>query len=293
MSQEVAESITSFEWRKNDSWYMIGHDILSFCSIGLLPIISVFYVAFGERLQSVRCTPNLADIVITTIQTTNGVKEVISNVNHFNDRSELVSFEAFCNRYYASNVDNFEVHMLEDIPHNMIKLLKQQSPTTDQEMKNIILERGELLLKYGRNQIYLPHDSLFSIFIKHAVNPIILFGYFAVIIWLIEKYYWYSGFLIFTLILSLYALVESTRYDHRRLNDVAGREGSVLKLSRYIYIYTHKYIYIYIYMHIYIYIYIYMYLYKCIYIYIYISYIYIYIKTYMHTYIYTYIYKYI
>lgn len=230
MSDEALESIEStIEWRKNNSWYTLGYDILSLCSIGLVPIISVFYVAFGVRIKTVKCTPNIADVVITTIQTKTGVQELVSNVNRedSNNDEELLSFEVACNRYYASNIDDFKIHRLEDVPLNIMSLLKQQIPTTNLEVEDAVHEREKLVVKYGRNVTTLPQFDLFAILIRHALNPIIIFGYFAVIIWLLESYYYYSGFLILMLILSLYAMVISTRNDLKRLSDLAGRAGTV------------------------------------------------------------------
>ena len=62
---------------------------------------------------------------------------------------------------------------------------------------------------------------------RHALNPLIIFGYFSIVIWVLEEYYAWAGFLAFMVFATIYVLVEWTSFNLRRLRELAGQHGDV------------------------------------------------------------------
>jgi hypothetical protein len=226
-------TILNVEWRRRDAWNTTVYDILSICSIGIVPIITVFYKSYGVKLKTATCPPSEADIVIITKETENGVEEKVSTINHLknsmndNEIEHLIGFEMDCIRYSASSSDNYVVYAVNSVPSNMRKYLTKQSTENENEIKKIKdqsktlttarYERDMLLARYGNNEMIIPQPNLFSIIVRHALNPIIVFGYFATAIWLVEKYYYYSLFLGVGVIAAIVLMVEATKYNLARL----------------------------------------------------------------------------
>ena len=216
-----------YNWRKSDSLHEIKYDIFAVLSIGVVPIITVFFPAFGVRLRTVMAaSPAEADYVLATIVVDEVSKDVVCAVQHLvhTDGSDehIVAFQAGCQRYCASSLDKFEVYQVDSVPLNMRRFLH---PTTIPHVNK--RERDILALKYGPNDMDIPPTDLFAITVRHALNPLIIFGYFSIIIWALEGYYAWAGFLIFAVLATVYVLVEWTSYNLKRLRDLAGQHGEV------------------------------------------------------------------
>ena len=218
-------SNTTYSWRKSDRFYEILSGIFAVLSLGIVPAINVFYPAFGLRLRTIPAeSPADADFVIANIVTDDEPKECVCVVNHMvnvNDNEHIISFQADCQRYCGTSLEKFKVYKVEDVPHNMCRFL--QASTSHVEKR----ERDILALKYGPNEMDIPPTDLFAITVKHALNPLIIFGYFSIIIWGLEGYYAWTGFLIFMVLATIYVLVEWTSYNLRRLRELAGQHSDV------------------------------------------------------------------
>ena len=219
------DNITTFTWRKSDRFYDILAGIFAVLSLGIVPTINVFYPAFGLRLRTLPAeNPSDADFVIANIGTDEGPKEVVCVVNHMVnviDNEHIISFQADCQRYCGTSLEKFQVYKVDDVPHNMRRFLQA---TTSHVEKS---ERDILALKYGPNEMDIPPTDLFAITVRHSLNPLIIFGYFSIIIWGLEGYYAWTGFLIFMVLATIYVLVEWTSYNLRRLRELAGQHSDV------------------------------------------------------------------
>lgn len=215
----------TFTWRKADHFNEILSVIFAVLSFGIVPAINVFFPAFGLRLRTIQAeSPADADFVIANIVSDGDPKEVVCVVNHMvNDinNEHIISFQADCQRYCGTNLEKFHVYKVDDVPHNMCRFIQR---TTSHVEKR---ERDILALKYGPNEMDIPPTDLFAITVRHALNPLIIFGYFSIIIWGLEGYYFWTGFLIFMVLATIYVLVEWTSYNLRRLRELAGQHNDV------------------------------------------------------------------
>ena len=215
----------TFTWHKADRFYEIVSGIFAVLSLGIVPAINVFFPAFGLRLRTIRAeSPADADFVIANIMTDGDPKEVVCVVNHMVndiDNEHIISFQADCQRYCGTSLEKFHVYKVDDVPHNMCRFV--QATTSHIEKR----ERDILALKYGPNEMDIPPTDLFAITVRHALNPLIIFGYFSIIIWGLEGYYAWTGFLIFMVLATIYVLVEWTSYNLRRLRELAGQHSDI------------------------------------------------------------------
>ena len=214
------------EWRCIDSWGEVRYDIISVLSIGIVPVISVFYPSFGVRLKTISCNPSESTIVISQFLTEDGEKEFVSNVKHLllNSTEHVVAFESNCQRYCASSCDKFDIYQVKDVPVNMKRFLVAYNEVSRDE-------RDLIALLYGPNSMDIPPTDLFAITVRHALNPLILFGYFSFVIWTLESYYWWSGFLLFMVFGTIYIMVEATCYNLKRLRELAGQHQLIQRID--------------------------------------------------------------
>lgn len=217
----------AYNWRKSDRFHEVKYDVFAVLSIGVVPIITVFFPAFGLRLRTLMAeSPADADFVIATVVVNDAPKDIVCAVKHLvnTDGSDehILAFQADCQRYCASSLEKFHVYKVDNVPHNVRRFLQ---PTTVHNVDK--RERDILALKYGPNDMDIPPTDLFAITVRHALNPLIIFGYFSIIIWALEAYYAWAGFLVFAIAATIYTLVEWTSYNLKRLRDLAGQHGDV------------------------------------------------------------------
>jgi len=226
----VDQSPPVVEWYKKDAVW--GHLYILWCilSIGIIPIIALFDPPFGVRIRCVPCPADKSDLCIVALCDREGVKKeyVAKTEKHeISPTEQLVTFEANCLRFVASSLDNFDVHAAPEVPANFVRFLHPSPRFYCSSKEDIRTERAILLAHYGPNSMSIPETNVIEITAKHALNPIILFGYFAVIIWTLEDYYFYSAFLAAVLVLAIYAMVLDTMFNLQKLRDLAGRYGQV------------------------------------------------------------------
>jgi hypothetical protein len=150
--------LLALDWRRSDALNEVKYDVFAVLSLGVAPIITVFYPAFGLRLRTVAATsPADAEHVVAHVLTdvSSGTsKEVVCRVSHLEDadkKEHLVAFQAECQRYCATSLEEYDVYRVDDVPHNMQRFL-QPSTAGDVSPR----ERAVLALKYGHNVMDIP-----------------------------------------------------------------------------------------------------------------------------------------
>lgn len=201
--------VSSIEWLRLNAYYSAIYSILSVLSLGIIPIVHMYDPCGGQRMRSLDCSPEEADhVIVRLIDNMDDINpevpiENCTTVDHFtNGKEHNVTFEVDGQRYCANNVEEWEVQKLEDVPKNFKRFLVP--PTCSKDDRD--LERSILRAQYGVNQMAIPIANIAEITVKHALHPLIVFGYFAVIIWAVQLYYWWALALMLTLIFAVYAL---------------------------------------------------------------------------------------
>lgn len=147
--------LMALDWRRRDGINEVKYDVLAVLSLGVVPIITVFYPAFGLRLRTVAAaSPADAEYVVAHVvqMDTNSGTSVVCPVSHLEDANEhLVAFQAECQRYCATSLEAYKVYRVDDVPHNMQRFLQ---PATAAHVSP--RERAVLALKYGPNEMDIP-----------------------------------------------------------------------------------------------------------------------------------------
>lgn len=213
-------------WYKHDQIQLTVYILVCLLSIGIVPIVALFDPPVGIRIRCKTCPADEADCAIVTVS---GKDFVSKTERHMNgDRETIVSLEANCLRYYASSLDKFELQAVPEVPLNFSRFLKPNAATYCNTREEQETERFVLKAEYGPNIMAIPEINVIEITAKHSLNPIILFGYFAFIIWYIEDYYFYSFFLLAVLIIAIYAMTMDTIFNLQKLADLAGAHDKAL-----------------------------------------------------------------
>ena len=170
----------SVEWYKHDTLAFIFYVILCVLSIGILPIIALFDPPVGIRGRCIKCLADESEIAIVRLCDKEGLfKEYVSITERKNNSTneKLVALEANCLRFIASSLDEFELRHVPEIPHNFVRFLYPNPRYYCKNIEEINNERSLLLLQYGLNTMSIPETNVIEITAKHALNPVILFGY--------------------------------------------------------------------------------------------------------------------
>lgn len=70
---------------------------------------------------------------------------------------------------------------------------------------------------YGANEIDVPLDSVFSLFVLEALTPFYIFQVFSLIVWLAEEYYYYGIAIVLMSVIGIGSSVIQTRKNQSRL----------------------------------------------------------------------------
>ena len=206
--------VQEIEWLQLNNSNQLGYDVLSVLSLGVLPIIHIYYPADGKRLKSALCSPERADFAICRISRDkidgDEIEEKIVVVDHFAMNNEqLATFEIDGQRFCACNIDGWVLSAVPDVPLNFKRFLV----TPPQYKKDIHrVEREILVAQYGLNDMKIAISDINEVIIKNALNPIIVFGYFTAIVWYIQLYYIWASLTLFTCIYAIYFLTQVMLY---------------------------------------------------------------------------------
>ena len=223
------------EWRCKDDGLYRRYQVCSYLTFGVLPIFCYFNSEWALRLITNECenNPTMATCAILTDRTGEKIVKLVKRLEHFknatNDEFIILDHEYSQTRLVASYGDSqFRIlRALPEVPQNFIKRLmwSQQGASGSSSYKDNLIEREILLKQYGPNTMEIPTLQLWEIMLQIAVHPIILFGYFSVIVWAIEVYYWYAGFLFVSLLGVIYYKAMMTISDNEALGAMVGKVG--------------------------------------------------------------------
>ena len=220
----------SAEWLKNDNTALALYVALCVLSIGIVPIVALFDPPVGVRLRCVKCSAEDSDLAVVRLSDKEGVlKEYVSKTEKHAGagKERIVALEANCLRFVASSLDDYELQVVPEVPVDFSRFLHPASHFYCANKEDAMAERSILLAQYGPNSMSIPETNVVEIAVKHALNPVILFGYFSIIIWTLEEYYFYSGFLAAVVLLAVYAMTLDTIFNLQKLRDLAGQHGVV------------------------------------------------------------------
>jgi magnesium-transporting ATPase (P-type) len=226
--REKCGKIVRVQWVKENKCNQTIFDVFSVLSFGFLPVASVVDPALGTNLRCEKCLPREADFIIASVYIDEEtIKEYVADITHYDGLNEehIISFQLNCERYCASSGDNFNVHSVDNVPRNFKSFLQKFPRNVD--ASESALERDILQIQYGENAMHIPAPTTFQITVRHSLNPIVVFGYFAAIIWYIEYYYWYATLVVVLDIATIILMVEATKFNLRRLQELAGVVGTV------------------------------------------------------------------
>jgi len=100
----------------------------------------------------------------------------------------VLAFEIDGTRFYASSTGGFVIHPVPTVPPLFERFLISPVHAGQYALR---WERDLLSLLYGYNEMLIDIPSVWEITIRHSLNPIILFAYFAIVIWTLQAYYYW------------------------------------------------------------------------------------------------------
>jgi hypothetical protein len=220
----MAPQIQSVEWIKLDEAKAAYVNLASFISLGIVWVYQILYPATGRRLRSVSSDPEKSDAAIITLDD-DPTKEHAVVLERVSIRDEvLISFDIKSQRFIACSVDGFEVYPVADVPAKYVRFLLE-SPPYDRETRDH--ERKILVALYGENRMNIKIPEYHEVVVRYAAHPIIIFGYFSVIVWGIQNYYWWCLIVGVGILGALYALTDATMFDFKRLEEMAAYEENM------------------------------------------------------------------
>ena len=224
----VAERV---EWIRNNTLLSVLYSVCSVLSIGILPVICLFWPVIRVRMVTEPCKPEEAELAI--VKLVGDPEEYAVEVSQFKcaeTQENIVSLEAHCQRFSASSIDGFNLMAVPQVPANFPRFLKR-IPAPGDSSKSTTRERDILNALYGPNEISVPEVSSCALLVRHALSPLYLFQYFAVTIWVIEGYYVYSVLIFIITVSSIYFMWSESVFNLQRLRALATKTGSVTVLT--------------------------------------------------------------
>lgn len=221
--------IVKVEWVMKDGYRKILYDVVSVLSLGIVPVVYIYFPVEKERFRCFMCLPDQADYVLLTLsikkltdagKNETNVSERVASVEHFqlSDDEHVVSFEIEGQRYCSTSSEEWIIKTVDIVPPNFKRFLLPTPPYSRAEK---MIERSILFFQYGSNRMDIPVPDVAEVCIKHALHPLIVFGCFAVIIWAYELYYIWASVLLFGVIAAVYTLtmvllinIKSTFHAH-------------------------------------------------------------------------------
>uniref|UniRef100_A0A8D9BL32 Cation-transporting ATPase n=2 Tax=Cacopsylla melanoneura TaxID=428564 RepID=A0A8D9BL32_9HEMI len=89
---------------------------------------------------------------------------------------------------------------------------------------------------YGKNEINVPIQSIWALFVLEALNPFYIFQVFTLCVWFAEAYYYYTCAIIFMSVFGIVSSVIQTRQNQKSLHDTVNTVDKVtVKRSQVLY----------------------------------------------------------
>lgn len=215
-------------WLRSNTFLSVLYSVCSVLSIGILPVICLFWPVIRVRMVTEPCKPEEAELAI--VKLVGDPEEYAVEVSQFKcaeTHENIVSLEAHCQRFSASSLDSFKLMAVPQVPGNFPSFLKR----IPHHPNNKTQERDILNALYGPNEISVPEISSCALLVRHALSPLYLFQYFAVTVWVIEGYYVYSVLIFIITVSSIYFMWSESVFNLQRLRTLATKTGSVTVLT--------------------------------------------------------------
>lgn len=200
--------------------------VLSFLTIGILPIVCFFYPSLKIKIVCSECSPEDSKYALVRINNA----EYLSHCYHYDcslSTERVVVVEANCTRYVASSHDDFILCKVPDVPENFLRYLQPSSKIGSFHVAALEEEQNLLKVLYGFNSMQLPAINTFEIIFKTAFSPFFIFQYFAVVLWIITDYILYSILILFITIFAVVVTVNESIFNLDRLRSLAGTHADV------------------------------------------------------------------
>jgi hypothetical protein len=192
--------IVNVEWYSQSDFYEACYDVLAILSVGTIPIAHIFYPQSKVRMKCLKNAPQYSDYVVVTFE---NFKIEVANIIFYDfEKEQIVTFEIGGQRFYASNLDDWEVTVVPDVPYNFKRFLGDSSDSKYGDSREV------LAALYGPNEMLVPIPPTYEVVIRHALHPLICFGYFAAIIWYIQDYVLWGTFAVVAVVVAVIAMTQ-------------------------------------------------------------------------------------
>ncbi|KAG2378060.1 hypothetical protein C9374_008682 [Naegleria lovaniensis] len=203
------------------NWFLFFlYYLLAVCSLGLLLLLSRWYVWLRDRMIHWECSNAEADIVLikssTGALTTCKVKK--HDLSSHSNGSQETSIRIFTYRY---------VKYIYDVTEDKFKRLQFNTSlpytTIHNEMSSGLSSQTRKLRRilFGKNLIDIPVKNIVSLLLDEVLHPFYIFQIISVIIWLADEYWSYSCCIIVSAVCSIIFSLIETRRNLMKLRNMA------------------------------------------------------------------------
>jgi magnesium-transporting ATPase (P-type) len=231
-----------YKQRTDPTWEHLS-TVLGVLSLGIMPL---YYAGFPEAKVLMfyeSCTPIEAEVVFVDVD---GSSRVAWKIDHYNvprtdgsgeasAEEHVLAFDLDDLRVFGSSLDAFQLRILPECPSGFKKFLLQEMGSYGVE-KELDIEKSVLRTLYGPNEIVVPAINYTREYLTALVHPIIIICILGFIVWMMQKYYIFSGIFGAAVVVVLYYIVadKAVSLDNiRKIIDtgvsvnMVGRSGDV------------------------------------------------------------------
>ena len=134
------------------------------------------------------------------------------------------NFQLICSRYFW-NERTLKFQKVEGLERNST-LFQIHTGVTGLSK----LEITQRLKLFGKNEIIVPLESIFVLFVKEILTPFYVFQVFSLIWWTIDQYYNYAIAISLTSVLSLSTALYQTRKNQKNLRNTVMSSDVVTRI---------------------------------------------------------------
>lgn len=126
------------------------------------------------------------------------------------------------NYYYDDQLDNlqpieYKIHSFtnNEIHNNLTKGIQTEAALQD------------LQEQFGANSTEIEIKPVYKTFVEEILTPFYIFQVFSIIVWCVEEYYYYSGFIVLSSVISIVVTLIETRANQFKLQKMSKFETKV------------------------------------------------------------------